>query len=515
VTVPATSPGAGAAAPPVSPGSALELRSIAKSFPGVRALRGVDLTVGVGEVHAVLGENGAGKSTLIKIASGALSADQGHVSIGGRRMARPSPRAARALGVRLLPQERHIVPDRSVAENVLLDRIPRGPLGLVTRAAVERVAAAHLGAFGIDVDPRRTARTLSVAEQQLVELARAVSLDARVVILDEPTASLQRNETHQLFSIIKTLCGHGVSVVFISHHLDEVLEVADTVTVLRDGIVAGSRRTVDTDAADLLELIFGTSVDVSRSAVRSSVASALGPPLVEVHDVHVASAVQGATFTLHAGEILALTGTIGSGASELASAVAGAMQPTSGRIVHCPGRRRTRTRAQHARQGVGLLPADRKRSGLLLHRSVTENVSLGHTGVSRTFLVHPGQDRRRVDREVGRLGIRCSDPRQPVSGLSGGNQQKTMLGRWLALNSSVLVLDEPTAGVDIASKVELYGHLLDAAAQGAGVLLVSSDYEEIHAVADRVLVLRGGKIVGEIPGADADARTITSLEMGT
>lgn len=495
--------------------AALELRSINKSFPGVRALRGVDLTVGVGEVHAVLGENGAGKSTLIKIASGALAADRGDVSIGGRRMTRPTPRAARELGVRLLSQERHIVTDRSVAENVLLDRIPRGPLGLVTSGAVERAAAAHLAAFGIHLDVRRPARSLTVAEQQLVELARAVSLDARVVIMDEPTASLQRTEIQQLFSIIKTLRGNGVSVVFISHHLDEVLEVSDTVTVLRDGVVAGSRRTVDTNATGLLELIFGTNVDVSRKAVRSSGAPSLGPPLVEVDDVHVASAVQGATFTLHAGEVIALTGSIGCGASELASAIAGAAQPTSGQIVHRGSRRRVRSRAQHARRGVGLLPADRKRSGLLLHRSVTENINLGHTGAARTFFIHPAQDRRRVRREVARLGIRCADPRQPVSGLSGGNQQKAMLARWLALDCSVLVLDEPTAGVDIASKVELYGHLLDAAAHGAGVLFVSSDYEEIHAVADRVLVLRGGKIVADIPGTDADARTILSFEMNT
>jgi len=515
VTVPSMPDAAATGKSPRTSAAALQLRSITKSFPGVRALRGVDLTVEVGEVHAVLGENGAGKSTLIKIASGALSPDQGDVSIDGRRMARPSPRAARALGVRLLPQERHIVVDRSVAENVLLDRIPRGPLGLVTRAAVERAAAAHLTAVGIDIDPRRPARSLTVAEQQLVELARAVSLDARIIIMDEPTASLQRNETQQLFSIIQTLRAHGVSVVFISHHLDEVLEVADTVTVLRDGVVAGRRRAVDSDAADLLELIFGTSVDVSRTAVRSSATPSVGPPLVDVHDVHVASAVRGVTFTLHAGEVLALTGSAGSGASELAGVVAGAEQPTSGRIVHRLSSRRMRTRAQHARQGVGLLPAERRRFGLLLNRSVTENVSLGHTGTARTLLIHPGQDRRRVDREVTRLGIRCADPRQPVSGLSGGNQQKAMLGRWLALDPSVLVLDEPTGGVDIASKVELYGHLLDAAARGAGVLLVSSDYEEIHAVADRVLVLREGKIVAELPGADADARTIISYEMGT
>lgn len=496
--------------------NALELRGIIKSFPGVRALRSVDLVVRAGEVHALLGENGAGKSTLIKVAAGAIAPDAGSVSVGGQRMTRTTPRSARQLGLRLLSQERHIVGDRTVAENVLLDRIPRGPLGLVTRATVERSARTHLQVLGIDVDPGRSAASLTVAEQQLVELARAVSFDAHVVIMDEPTASLQRDEVRRLFSIIARLRSHQVAVVFISHHLEEVFAVADKVTIMRDGAVAGCRNADGTSPAELLELMFGRAVDVSRSAIRDSdsVERVRGEALVEVEDARLGSSVRGVTLTLHAGEVIALTGSIGSGASEVANLVAGAYQPDEGQVTRPRSPIKARTRAQHARQGIGLLPADRKRSGLLLDRSVMENINLSHTGVSRQRFLRPRQDRRRAMQEIRRLGIHCSDPRQAVSNLSGGNQQKTMLGRWLAVGSSILVLDDPTAGVDIASKVELYGHLLAAASGGAAVLIVSSDYEEIHAVADRVLVLRAGRIVAEIPGREAHARAVINAEMG-
>jgi len=496
---------------------ALQLEGVSKSFAGAVALTDVSLHVRVGEVHALLGENGAGKSTLIKIASGALGPDSGSVHVGSERLTRSNPRQAHQLGLRVIHQERQIALDLTVGENVLLDRIP-SRAGCVRRRDINARASEQLEALGIDIDPRRPTRELTVADHQLIEIARAVSFDARVVIMDEPTASLHRGEVQALFAIIKRLRERNVAVLFISHHLDEVFAVADRVTVLRDGRAVGTRVAADVTTQDLLELIFGQAVNVSRESVRAGFSSTPGQDVVVANHLAYRRVVKDVSLTMRAGEIVALTGSLGSGASEVAQLLAGAIAPDSGTLAlpGIAGGNATRHKGRGAltRGGVAFLPADRKRNGLLLERSVADNILLASLVTSRRPVRLPGADTARALAAAQRLSIKLGNIADPVRTLSGGNQQKTILGRWLEVGSSVLIFDEPTAGVDIASKVELYRCLLDCAASGAAVLIVSSDFEEIRAVADRVLVLRNGVIAGEIDGANADAANLVRLEMG-
>ena len=504
----------------------LEVTDVSKSFPGVVALDSVSLAVRAGEVHALLGENGAGKSTLIKIVSGAQAPDSGQVSIAGSTMAHPSPAAAQALGVRVIHQERQIAPDMSVAENVLLDRIPTNRLGLVGRHRVETAAGRQLRMLGIDLPAAAAVRTLTVAQQQLVELARAVSFDARLVIMDEPTASLHREEVQTLFGIVRRLRERGVAVLYISHHLDEVFAIAERVTVLRDGRVAGARDVATTTPDELIALIFGKDVDVTRESVRAAVApegvraggrtAPDGPPevVVAARDLCYRNAVRGVSVEVRTGEIVGLTGAQGSGASELAQLLAGALAPTGGTIVHGPDGRRLGSRTDHTRHGVAFLPADRKRHGLLMDNTVAENILLSRLSQPREFVTRFRRNHRRATSVARRLSIKTRGVAAPVRALSGGNQQKSILGRWLDVDSKLFVFDEPTSGVDISSKVELYHRLLDAAAAGAAVVFVSADYEEIMALADRVIVMRDGRVVGEVSGDDAGADRLVHIEIG-
>jgi ribose transport system ATP-binding protein len=496
--------------------SALEVASVTKRFPGGVALDDVSMSVQPGEVHALLGENGAGKSTLIKIVSGALAADQGTVRIGGVPLARATPRAAQRLGVRVIHQERQIAPDLTVAENLLLDLIPTGRLGLVRRRRTERVAAERLAALGIDLDPGAPSRSLGVAQQQLLELARAVSFEARLVIMDEPTASLHREEVRTLFAIVGRLRARGVAVLFISHHLDEVFAVAERVTVLRDGRVAGTRAVDATDAAELISLIFGKSISTARHEVRPGTDAPDAPadPVVAARDVAYRRAVRGVTLSVAAGEILALTGGQGSGASELAQLLSGCLVPGAGEVVHGTPPVRLGSRTGHTRAGVAFLPADRKREGLLLDHTVRDNILLSRLALRGERLTRFRRDHRRAGASVDRLAIKTPGVDAPVRVLSGGNQQKCILARWLQTDSRLLVLDEPTAGVDISSKLEIYRRLVEVAATGVAVVFVSSDYEEISVLADRVLVMRDGRVVGELAGADADVEALVQTETG-
>lgn len=497
---------------------ALEVIDIHKSFPGARALRGVSMSVGEGEVHALLGENGAGKSTLIKIISGAQPADSGEIRVNGVALTRANPRAAQALGVRVIHQERQVALHLSVAENLLLDTIPAGVAGIVTRRRTERVAAQRLAALGIDLDPAAPASSLGVAQQQLLELARAVSFDARLVIMDEPTASLHREEVETLFGIVRRLRDHGVAVLFISHHIDEVFAVSERVTVLRDGTVAGSRDLAGTDAEELISLIFGHNVDMSRREVRAGVegenASAEGDVVVAARGLAYQRSVRGVDVEVRSGEILALTGAQGSGASEVAQLLAGCLKPTEGTITHVHADRHLKDRTQHTRSGVAYLPADRKRQGLLLGQTVRENILLSRLAMRGEWITRFGRNHKRASAEVRRLAIKTKDLDVPVRVLSGGNQQKCILGRWLEIGSRLFVFEEPTAGVDINSKLELYRLLTSAAREGAAVVMVSSDYEEIAAVADRVMVMRNGTVVGEVQGDDVAAGSLMRLEVG-
>jgi ABC-type sugar transport system ATPase subunit len=490
---------------------ALRCESIDKSFPGVRALDRVSVAVRRGSVHALLGENGAGKSTLIKIMTGAERPDRGRVLIGGRPLRQHTPTAAQRLGVRVVHQERQIAGDLSVAHNVLLDSLPRNRLGVVSTRGLVAAAQRQLDVLGVDIDARARAGALSPARQQLVELARAVSLRAAVVVLDEPTASLAGDEVVTLFRVIRELRAAGTSLVYISHHLHEVFEVADTATVLRNGCHVLDVAVADTDADSLLRAMFGREVAHSRLP-RPPRADPRRPALVAT-GVSLAGTLTPTDITVHSGEVVALCGPAGSGASELAAVLAGAVAPETGTVAVGDGVP-VGSRSRAARSGIGVVPADRKRDGLLLDRSVIENLGLGQgSGLSR-WIHRPAAARRAAVAALRGGKVRVASPSAPVRLLSGGNQQRVIISRWLMTGCRVLVLDQPTSGVDVAAKFDIYAQLLELTAAGVAVVVVSSDYEEICSLADRVLVLRGGAVVARVDGGSVSPDGLYELETG-
>jgi ABC-type sugar transport system ATPase subunit len=494
---------------PTSEGLALEMTDISVAFPGVRALSSVSMSVRRAEVHALLGENGAGKSTLVKIATGAQKPDDGRVRIAGRELRTFTPRAAQALGVRVLYQERQIARELSVAHNVLLDGLPGGRLGLLTTRSLISRGQEQLDRLGIELDAATLAGTLTAAQQQLIELARAVHRRAQLVVLDEPTASLRTAEVAVLFRLINNLRDQGTSVLYISHHLHEVFDIADTATVLRNGEKVAEFEVASTTNEELLMAMFDREVlhvriprpERDRSETVLEAKDVSRPPTLRATDLRV-----------RRGEILALCGAGGSGASELAEILSGAKSSPTGsiRINGQP----VGSRSKAARRGIGFVPADRKSSGLLLHRSIAENLLLSRRGLREALYWPSTVDRTaRAALKLGR--VRADDPRRAVATLSGGNQQRVIFGRWLLAGTKVLVLDQPTAGVDVAAKFDIYKQLIDLSAEGLAVVLVSNDYEEIACLADRVAVMREGRVVAEIEGIDATPERLYQVEMGT
>lgn len=491
---------------------AMVLDEITKSFPGVLALRGVSLVVRPGTVHALCGENGAGKSTLIKIATGAQQADGGTIKVGGETLTRPNRRQMQARGVRAIFQERQIAGDLSVTENVLLDRLPTR-FGRVDWRRAKQLAAERLAALEIDLDINAPVRSLTVAQLQMMEIARAVSFDARVVVMDEPTASLSRHEVEPLFRVIDRLRRAGVAVLFISHHLDEVFTLADDVTVMRDGAVVAQGLATEFTPGSVVEAMFGRTVDITR--VERAQRAGESAVLLSV-DAVCSSKLDHVTLDVGSGEIVAVTGGVGAGVSELARVASGGTPCATGSVSVADrngSMHRIRGRRHALSLGVAFLPADRKRQGLLLDRTVADNVVLGQQANGRSLVLTPRRIRRVASKLVPQARIKTATVDVTVGTLSGGNQQKVMIGRWMGVDSTVLIFDEPTAGIDIASKFEIYAELRRLADGGAAVLICSTDFQEVGQVADRVIVMRSGRIVGEVAGQDATEHHLLELEM--
>ncbi|MEO6492033.1 MAG: sugar ABC transporter ATP-binding protein [Ilumatobacteraceae bacterium] len=489
------------------------LNGITKSFPGVLALRGVSLVVRPGTVHALCGENGAGKSTLIKIATGAQQADSGTIEVGGVVLHRPNRRQMQARGVRAIFQERQIASDLSVTENVLLDRLPTR-FGRVDWRRAKHMAAERLAALEIDIDLNAPVRSLTVAQLQMMEIARAVSFDARLVVMDEPTASLSRHEVEPLFRIVDRLRRAGVAILFISHHLDEVFTIADDVTVMRDGEVVAQGQASDFTPVSVVEAMFGRKVDITR--VERASADRSTNVLLAI-DGACSNKLDHVTLSVASGEIVAVTGGVGAGVSDLARVAAGAMQCGAGTVAVADASgamRSIRGRRQALSLGVAFLPADRKRQGLLLDRTVSDNIVLGQQADGRSIVLPPSRLRRVATHLVPSARVKTATVDVTVGTLSGGNQQKVMIGRWMGVDSKVLIFDEPTAGIDIASKFEIYAELRRLADGGAAVLICSTDFQEVGQVADRVIVMRSGRIVGEVAGHDATEHHLLQLESG-
>jgi galactofuranose transport system ATP-binding protein len=484
--------------------TALEVVDLSKDFPGVRALDHVSFAVRPGTVHALIGENGAGKSTLVKVMTGVYQPDAGQVRLAGRPVTFRNPLEAQHAGVSTIYQEVNLVPLLSVARNLFLNREPRR-LGLVDVRRMNHEATRILREYGIEVDVTRPLRSLGLGAQQMVAIARAVQIDARVVIMDEPTSSLEQREVETLFGVVRRLREQGIAIVYISHRLDELYALCDEVTVMRDGRVVHVGPMGDLDRLRLIALMLGRDVaEVSRhgSTAFEHAEAQDGEPILRARNLSRRHQLDDVSLEIHKGEVVGLGGLLGSGRSETAKAIAGAL-PLDGGEVELAGRPlRGRGTARAIRAGVVMLPEDRKAEGILPDLSVRENIVLAaRPRLSRMGLVSRSREEEVVRFFMERLRIKAASPNQPVSQLSGGNQQKVMLARWLCLHPKVLLLDEPTRGIDVGAKAEVQGLINELARDGLGVLLISSELEELIEGSDRILALKDGAVVGRLSGS--------------
>jgi ribose transport system ATP-binding protein len=489
----------------------LQMRAIRKSFPGVLALDDVSFDLERGEVHVLLGENGAGKSTLMKILSGACSRDGGAIRIDGSEVDIRSPRHARALGIGTIYQELALVPHLSAAENILLGSEPVSALGVIDGKELVRRAQRLLDELGMPLDASRPAARLSIAEQQIVEIAKALSIDARILIMDEPTSTLSESEIERLFATIETLKDRGVGIVYISHRLSEIARIGDRVTVLRDGRYVATRPVAEASTAELVRLM--ANRDLGEHFPRAEIPP--GDVLLEVVDLTRGRRLRKIGLTLRAGEIVGIAGLVGAGRTELARALFGVDPVDSGEIRIRGRTARIRSPGDAKRHGMGFLTEDRKKEGLVLSLSVASNVSLPSVDRLAPYgVVDRAAEREQTIRFVEALRIKTLGPTQLAAHLSGGNQQKVVLAKWLARAADILIFDEPTRGIDVGAKVEIYNLMNELTTRGAGILMISSELPEILGMSDRILVMRDGAIAAELARSEASQESVLAAALG-
>ena len=495
-----------------TPTPILEARKISKRFPGVRALTDVDASIYPGEVVALLGENGAGKSTLGKILAGVYAPDGGALFVDGQLVHIESVRDAQRLGVAIIHQELNLADNLDVASNLFLGREPRKFGVVIDRGEMERQARAVLDRLGFDVSPRKLVGDLSIGQQQLVEIAKALSIDARVIMMDEPTSSLTQRESEHLFRVVKDLRSRGVAIIYVSHRLSEVKELADRVVVLRDGKNAGELRREDVTHDRMVSLMVGR--DLTHHYLHTP--HPPGDVVLEVRELRTAMYPrQALSFDVRAGEIVGVAGLVGAGRSELLNTVFG-VYPRVGGTVRVAGRDVNAASPIDAiRAGIALVPEDRKRQGLILEMAVRTNVSLPSLRTEqRAGMYRPGVEKELAREAIQRLAIKTPTDKQVVQYLSGGNQQKVVLGKWLALHPRVLLLDEPTRGIDVGAKREIYALMEQLSKQGVAILFVSSELEEVLGMSDRTLVMHEGRLAGELKRDELSEQAIMRLATG-
>ncbi|NNJ04922.1 sugar ABC transporter ATP-binding protein [Streptomyces sp. PKU-MA01144] len=491
------------------PDELLRIEGIRKTFPGVVALDGVDFDLRRGEVHVLLGENGAGKSTLIKTLSGACTPDAGRILAGGEEVHIKSAQDSERLGIATIYQEFVLVPDLSVAENIFLGRQPRR-FGMVDRKRMEADAEELLARVGVNVSPRARVRELGIARRQMVEIAKALSLDARVLIMDEPTAVLTTEEVERLFAIVRQLRANGVGVVFITHHLEEIAALGDRVTVIRDGRTVG-QVPASTAEDELVRLMVGRPIEQQYPRETAEA----GAALLTVEGLTRDGVFHDVSFEVRAGEVVGIAGLVGAGRTEVVRAVFGADPYDKGTVKAGGAAVKPHDVNAALAAGIGLVPEDRKGQGLVLDASVEENLGLvTMRQATRAGLVDLGRQREAAARIANRLGVRMAGPGQQARTLSGGNQQKVVIGKWLLADTRVLILDEPTRGIDVGAKVEIYRLVNELTAAGAAVLMISSDLPEVLGMSDRVLVMAQGRIAGELPAGEATQDAVMALAVG-
>jgi rhamnose transport system ATP-binding protein len=479
----------------------ISMSGMSKSFVGVKVLKDVSFDVRPGEVHALLGENGAGKSTLIKMMSGLYTPDSGTITVQGKQVKFATTRDASAAGIATVYQELLLFPELSVAENVFLGHYPRTALNVIDWATVRsrtRELLDSLDTFDLDVDTK--VQTLSVAQRQRVEIAKALSRNAKILIMDEPTASLVESDVQRLMSVVRHLRERGVGIVYVSHRMPEIFALADRVTVLRDGALVGTRDIGEVDERELVSMMVGRPID----SLFPKVDATIGETVLEVKNLNHGRHVQDISFSLRKGEILGIAGLVGSGRTEVALTLFGMTPATSGEISLNGKKVEIRSPRQARDLGIAYVPEDRGLQGLVKPMAIRKNVSMATIDrLSKGIFIRAAEEAKKATDAVKRFGVRCRNIEQAVGELSGGNQQKVVIAKWLETQPQILILDEPTRGVDVGAKAEIHTIMGELVRQGVSILMISSELPEVLGMSDRVLVMSGGRITGEIDRADA------------
>ena len=489
----------------------IELRDAAKSYGAVRALHDGNLSLRAGEVRALMGENGAGKSTRVKVLGGVVRRDAGEMLVDGTSVDFHSPHDARDAGIAVIYQEPTLFPDLSVAENVVMGYHPLGALKRIDRGAMHRQVQGLLDRLGVRLDPERPVRGLSIADQQIVEIAKALSFDARVLIMDEPTAALSGPEVERLFGVVRTQREHGSAVLFISHRLEEVFAVCDTVTVMRDGAVVHDAAIADITPDELVRRMVGREL----TALFPKQDAKVGEAVLSVHRLTREGVFFDISFDVRAGEIVALAGLVGAGRSEVARAIFGIDRADAGHVEVAGNRLAPGRPLAAMRAGIGFVPEDRRQQGLVMDLSIARNTALTRMrSLSRGGLIRSSAENGLAREWAARLQLKFHRLEDSVGTLSGGNQQKVVLGKWLATDPKVLIVDEPTRGIDVGTKAEVHRLMSELAGQGVAVLMISSELPEVLGMADRVLVMHEGRLTGELSRAEADEESVIRLATG-
>ena len=492
--------------------SRLVIKNVVKTFPGVKAVDGVSLDIAPGEIHALIGENGAGKSTLMHLVAGVYAPDSGSIALDGEVLTGRSEQAMADAGIAMVFQERSLVGALSVAENIYAGRQPANRFGIISKKPMLDGAARILADLEVDIDPRTSVDQLSPGQQQMVEIAKGLSHELKLIILDEPTSSLTIGEARHLFRVVRRLAGQGISVIYVSHRMAEIFEISQRITVLRDGRVTGVRKTSEVKAAELISLMVGRELSFEPDKQRAPKDAAMA---LEVENL-TAPRVHGASFNLRYGEILCLAGLLGAGRTETCEAVFGARPITSGTIRVNGVEIRPRSPRDAMAAGISMLPEDRKDGGLFMDFSIVKNMAAANLeAYTHRGLLSEAETRAMAKHYVEALRIATPGIDREVRSLSGGNQQKVLLAKWLAREPRILIVDEPTRGVDVGSKADIYRILRSLAAGGMAILVVSSDLPEVLALAHRIAVMADGRVVGELDAAGATEVKILELAAST
>lgn len=488
----------------------LELKDVVKEYPGVLALDHMNLEVYPGEVHALMGENGAGKSTLIKVISGAIKANAGSILFDGNSYDSMTPALSKRLGIGVIYQEFNLVPELSVAENVFLgQKLTKG--FVINRKLMNEKAKELMDEFGIEVDVTEEVKNLTVAYQQLVEIAKTISSDVKVLVMDEPSAPLTNREIDALFGIVRRLKEKGIAIIYISHRMEEIFALSDRVTVMRDGKYVGTKMVSDITQSELIKMMVGRSLEEQFPAVEKEI----GEVALEVQDLCTEELLRNVGFQVHRGEILGLAGLVGAGRTETARAIFGADPRSSGRIIiHGVEKNITCPHAAIS-EGIAYIPEDRKRHGALLEMSIRENISfIAIKDISKFGFVDRKKDADMSDKYISELAVKTPTKEQLTKNLSGGNQQKVVLAKSLAGHSDIIIFDEPTRGIDVGAKKEIYMLMNELAAKGMAIIMISSEMPELLGMADRILVMHEGEITGELKREEATQERILELASG-